>query len=226
VSAGDVVVALRGVSRIWRLDAVDVPALTSVDLELRRGEATALTGPSGSGKSTLLHLAALLDTPSTGTVLLEGREVSSLSDDERSTLRLRRIGFVHQTYPLVAALTPRQNVALPAVWSGRPRRDAEQRAGELLARVGLSAEADRDVRTLSGGQRQRVAIARALINDPVVVYADEPTAALDAESGERVLDVLFAAVRGARAALAVATHDAAVAARADRVVRIVGGRIA
>lgn len=214
---------LRDVSRTWQLDAVLVPALAGVTISFEAGRSVAIVGPSGSGKSTLLHVAALLDPPSAGAVWFEGRAVSSLGDDARSDLRLHRIGFVHQTYPMVSALSPLDNVALPAVYAGH--RDAKQRAAELLSRVGLSALAGRDVRTLSGGERQRVALARALVNRPAVVFADEPTAALDAENGARVLDLLFEVTRDVGVALVIATHDPEVARRTDRIVRIEGGRL-
>lgn len=216
---------LRGVSRTWRLDAVDVPALAGVDATFPPGEAVAIVGPSGSGKSTLLHVAALLDEPTTGEVCFEGRVLSALGDDARSEFRLRRLGFVHQSYPMVGMLTPLENVVLPADYAGLPPAEAEARGRDLLARVGLSAMYDRDVRTLSGGERQRVAIARALVNRPAVVFADEPTAALDSTTGEQVLDVLFAVAREAGAALVVATHDPRVAVRADRLIRLDGGRV-
>jgi putative ABC transport system ATP-binding protein len=159
-------------------------------------------------------------------VSFEGRCLSALDDDARSTFRLRRLGFVHQTYPMVATLTPLENVMLPAVYAGLPRAEARARGLDLLARVGLAAHAGRDVRTLSGGERQRVAIARALVNRPAVVFADEPTAALDTATGAAVLDLLFAAAREAGAALVIATHDAAVAARAHHLLRLDGGRVA
>jgi len=216
---------LRGVSRSWQLDAVEIPALVDVTVTFAPGEATALMGPSGSGKSTLLHVAALLDPPTRGGVWLDDREVSALGDDARSALRLRTLGFVHQTYPMMAVLSPRENVALPAIWTGTPRKAALEQAGALLASVGLASMADRDVRTLSGGQRQRVAIARALVNRPRVVFADEPTAALDSATGAAVLDVLFGAAREVGAALVLATHDASVAARADHVLHLDGGRV-
>ncbi|MDP2311920.1 MAG: ABC transporter ATP-binding protein [Pseudomonadota bacterium] len=217
--------SLRGVSRSWQLDAVEIPALVDVSVAFAPGEATAVMGPSGSGKSTLLHVAALLDPPTRGGVWLDDQDISALGDDARSALRLRKLGFVHQTYPMMAVLTPRENVALPAIWAGMPRKAALERAGALLASVGLLAQCDRDVRTLSGGQRQRVAIARALVNRPVVVFADEPTAALDTTTGAAVLDLLFAAARDAGAALVLATHDPAVAARAHHLLRLDGGRM-
>jgi lipoprotein-releasing system ATP-binding protein len=218
-------IRLEGVYRHHRLDAVVVDALSDVNVAFAAGQATAIVGPSGSGKSTLLHVAALLDAPDGGTVWMDGQPVSRLGDDARSALRLRKIGFVHQTYPMLGALTPRQNVALPAVWAGTPRRAAEERAGHLLERLGLGAHADREVRTLSGGERQRVAIARAVVNRPAVVYADEPSSALDSANGARILALLFEVAREEGVALVLATHDASVAARADTIVRIDGGRL-
>lgn len=217
-------IELRKVSRRWRLDAYEVPALVDVDATFAAGETTVLMGPSGSGKSTMLQVAALLDAPSSGEVWFDGRCVSALSDDERSDLRLRRLGFVHQTYPMIVLLTPAENVALPATYIGA--RNARTRALELLDRVGLADLADRDVRTLSGGQRQRVAIARALVNRPAVVFADEPTAALDPKSGAQVLDLLIESTRAEGAALVLATHDAKVAQRADRIIRLEAGHLA
>jgi ABC-type lipoprotein export system ATPase subunit len=216
---------LRGLSKFWRMDVVEVPALQAVDVAFAPGQATAIVGPSGSGKSTLLHVAALLDSPSAGEVWFEGRCLSALSDDARSGFRLRRLGFVHQTYPMVVALTPLENVSLPAEYAGVPRAEARARGQALLDRVGLGGHAHRDVRTLSGGERQRVAIARALVNAPAVVFADEPTAALDTASGAQVLDVLFEAAQAEGVALVLATHDPGVAGRAHRVLRMDGGRV-
>jgi len=215
---------LEVVSRIWQLDAYAVPALVEVSACFAPGENIAVVGPSGSGKSTLLQVAALLDPPSAGAVWWENQELSALHDDARSRFRCRKLGFVHQTYPMVGTLTPLENAMLPALWAGIPRRDARSRALELLSRVGVVALADRDVRTLSGGERQRVAIARALVNQPIVVFADEPTAALDSATGDRVLDLLFELVCEEGAALVVASHDPAVARRAQRLIRLDGGR--
>ncbi len=214
--------SLRDASRSWSLGEVEVKALAPCDARFDIGSSTAILGPSGSGKSTLLHVAALLDHPSSGGVWHADRCVSELDRDERSEFRLQNIGFVHQTYPMVAALSALDNVALPAMFTGS-RAQARRRARSLLHEMGLGALAGRDVATLSGGERQRVAIARALVNEPVVVFADEPTAALDEATGELVLDVLFAATRGA--ALVVASHDPHVADRADRILRLQDGRL-
>lgn len=213
---------LRGVARSWWLGEVEVPALRPLDLVFEPGQATAIIGPSGSGKSTLLQVAALLDPPTAGGIWFEGRCLSELSDDDRSRFRLHALGFLHQRYPMVEALTPQENVELPARFAGG--RDVAARARALLDAVGILPLADREVRTLSGGERQRVALARALVNRPVVLFADEPTAALDTATGERVLDLLFATAREQGAALVVASHDARVAERADVVVHLDGGR--
>jgi putative ABC transport system ATP-binding protein len=215
---------LEAVSRTWQLDEVEVPALVEVSARFAPGESWAVLGPSGSGKSTLLQVAALLDPPSAGAVWWEDRELSALNDDERSAFRCRRLGFVHQVYPMVGTLTPLENVMLPALWAGTARREARAAAMDLLARVGVEQLAQRDVRTLSGGERQRVAIARALVNHPVVVFADEPTAALDSATGERVLDLLFDLVCAQGAALVVASHDPRVAERAGQRILLDAGR--
>jgi ABC-type lipoprotein export system ATPase subunit len=215
--------ALQNASRTWMLGRCEVQALAPCDLRFEPGVSTAVIGPSGSGKSTLLQVAALLDPPSTGGVWHQERCLSSLSDEKRSAFRLQHIGFVHQNYPMIASLDARDNVALPALFAGRSWAEARDRAQTLLESLALGAFAPRDVGTLSGGERQRVAIARALVNDPLIVFADEPTAALDGASGERVLALLFAVAD--RAALVVASHDTRVAEHADRVVHLEDGRV-
>jgi len=202
---------------------VAVEALKPCDAVFEGGVSTALVGPSGSGKSTLLQVAALLDPPTSGGIWHAGRCLSEMGDAARSGFRLRHLGFIHQTYPVVAALTPLDNVALPAILAGASRRRARERARRLLDAMGIAALARRPVRALSGGERQRVAIARALINEPLVVFADEPTAALDQETGEEVLALLFDCTR--HAALVVASHDERVARRADRVLQIRAGQV-
>jgi ABC-type lipoprotein export system ATPase subunit len=217
------VIVLRGVAKRFALGAVAVDALAGVDAEFSPGRATAVVGRSGSGKSTLLHVAALLEAPDAGAVEVDGRVVSALADADRSRFRLHHLAFVHQAYPLVASLTVVENVALPARWAGHG--DALGRARRGLDTVALAPLAGRDPRTLSGGERQRVAIARALVNAPRAILADEPTAALDAATGAAVLDALFSAAREAGATLVVASHDPVIAARADRALRLEGGRV-
>lgn len=199
-------------------------ALAGVDVDLADGESLAVMGPSGSGKSTLLHCLAGILPPDQGTVALLGREVASLSDRERSMLRRRHYGFVFQFGQLLGELSAAENVALPAMLLGTPRREATERAHQWLASLGLAGMEGRRPGELSGGQAQRVAVARALITGPDVVFADEPTGALDQATGADVMRVLTEVTRAAGASLVVVTHDESVAAWCSRRVVIVDGR--
>jgi lipoprotein-releasing system ATP-binding protein len=207
-------------------DHVVTPVLRGVELKVQAGEFAALTGPSGSGKSTLLNLIGLLDRPTTGEIWIRDLATSGLDDDDRSSLRARDIGFVFQFHHLLPAFTARENVMLPLL-SLRGRRDEEmkRRATELLAEVGLGARLDFPATDLSGGEQQRVALARALVMSPALVLADEPTGNLDTENGERVLDLLQRFNRQTGTAFLIVTHDDRVAARCDRIVHLVDGRI-
>jgi putative ABC transport system ATP-binding protein len=201
-----------------------VVALDGVDVEVRPGELLAIRGPSGSGKTTLLHCLAGLATPDAGQVLVDGRDLAALPDDERSTLRGERMGFVFQSLNLLPALTAAENVELPLVLAGVAARDVRSRAAAALADVGLGERGDAYPRQLSGGEQLRVAVARALVTEPEVVWADEPTGALDTEAAAGVLDLLRAAVAGGRSVVMV-THDEDLAAAADRVVALRDGRV-
>ena len=203
----------------------DVVGLAGVDVAVHSGEALAVMGPSGNGKTTLLHVLAGILTPDQGEVWLGGERVDQLNDAARTVLRRRRLGFVFQDNQLLAELPAAENVALPLMVDGLSRRDAIGRARMMLAQVGLAAEAGRRPGELSGGQAQRVAIARALVGEPQVVFADEPTGALDATTGSQVIDLLVGAATHRGAAVVVVTHDNAVAARCHRVLRIVDGRV-
>ncbi|WP_405066635.1 ABC transporter ATP-binding protein [Kribbella sp. NBC_01510] len=203
----------------------DVVGLAGVDVAVRSGEALAVMGPSGNGKTTLLHVLAGILTPDQGEVWLGGERVDQLTDAARTVLRRRRLRFVFQDNQLLAELPADENVALPLMVDGLSRRDAIGRARRMLAQVGLAAEAGRRPGELSGGQAQRVAIARALVGEPQVVFADEPTGALDATTGSQVIDLLVGAATHRGAAAVVVTHDNAVAARCHRVLRIVDGRV-
>lgn len=212
-----------GSSRLRRGGArPTVRALADVSLAVERGEFVGVAGPSGSGKSTLLHLLAALDTPTAGTVRLDGTETTGLSSRERARLRLDSVGIVFQRFHLLGALSARANVAVPLIERGVNRRDRRERADALLADLGLADRADHVPGRLSGGERQRVAIGRALATDPAVVVADEPTGELDTETGERVLDRL--AETADDRAVVLASHDERALARADRVVRLRDGR--
>ncbi|BCY11482.1 ABC transporter ATP-binding protein [Actinoplanes sp. L3-i22] len=201
-------------------------ALAGADLAVHAGEIVSVMGPSGSGKSTLLHCAAGLTAPDAGLVTYAGQELAGLGDRRRSALRRREFGFVFQFGQLVPELTALQNVALPLRLDGVPRRAAERRAAGLMDRLGLADKAGARPTELSGGQQQRTAVARALVTDPKVIFADEPTGALDSVAGEQVMDLLTGAARAAGAAVVLVTHDARVAAYADRGVVVRDGRTA
>jgi ABC-type lipoprotein export system ATPase subunit len=214
--------ALEGVRRRYTRGDASVPALDGVDLRVERGEFVALVGPSGCGKSTLLNLAAAVDFADDGRVLVGGVDPARAGERELVRLRRRAIGVVFQAFHLLPGLTAEENVALPLALDGRA--DAA-RVAELLERVGLAQRARHLPSELSGGEQQRVALARALVHRPALVLADEPTGNLDSLNGARVLELLIELRRAEGAALLLVTHDAAVAARADRVVRMHDGRL-
>ncbi|MEP9348933.1 ABC transporter ATP-binding protein [Xanthobacter sp. KR7-225] len=211
-----------------RVISGEVPAtlITGANLSVDAGAFIAITGPSGSGKSSLLYLLGLLDLPTTGEVYVEGRATSRLSEDARAALRLEKLGFVFQFHFLLPEFTALDNVLLPMRARGRLKPQAmDERAHALLAALGLEDHGRKRPDQLSGGQRQRVAIARALANDPAVLLADEPTGNLDTHSTEQVFAILRRLVDEERRAVVIVTHDLALAARADRQVRVVDGRI-
>ncbi len=223
MSGTDTAISLDDVRKTYQRGE-PVHALDGVTLDISRGSYTAIMGPSGSGKSTLMNLVGCLDTPTSGTVVVDGQDVSQLSGRERTRLRGTEIGFVFQTFNLMPRLTALGNVALPQVFQGIDRRERRDRARDLLDRVGIADRADHFPNELSGGQRQRVALARALINDPVLVLADEPSGNLDTDTEAQVLD-LFAEFHDAGTTLVVVTHERHVAERADRIVHLLDGAI-
>jgi putative ABC transport system ATP-binding protein len=195
----------------------------SVSLEIARGESVAVAGPSGAGKSTLLALLAGLDTPTSGRVLLEGTDLTSLDEDGRARLRAQRVGFVFQSFHLIPALTALENVMLPLELAGST--DARRAARATLTRVGLEGRTGHYPRQLSGGEQQRVAIARAFVTRPAVLFADEPTGNLDTATGARVGELLFELNTNAHTTLVLVTHDRELAARCGRMLRMEAGRI-
>ncbi|MGW4804196.1 ABC transporter ATP-binding protein [Kitasatospora sp. NPDC004272] len=217
-------VELRAVRRSYGRGTNAVRALADVDLVLEAGTFTAVMGPSGSGKSTFLQCAAGLDRPDAGQVFLAGQEISSLGEDRLTKLRRTRIGFVFQSFNLLPSLTVLQNVLLPQRLAGL--RQDRARARELLSRVGLDQHASRRPGQLSGGQQQRVALARALVTGPDVIFADEPTGALDTRSAHEVLGLLRDAVDGLGATVVMVTHDPVAASFSDRAVFLAGGALA
>ncbi|MFJ3813297.1 ABC transporter ATP-binding protein [Streptomyces sp. NPDC090056] len=201
------------------------PALAGADFSLRAGEVVAVMGPSGSGKSTLLHCLAGIVRPDAGTITYDGRDLTALSDRERSSLRRTDFGFVFQFGQLVPELTCAENVALPLRLDGEKRKAAEARAVEWLARLEVDTVAAKRPGEISGGQGQRVAVARALVTAPRVIFADEPTGALDSLNGERVMSLLTEASRDTGAAVVLVTHEARVAAYSDREIVVRDGRV-
>lgn len=214
--------ALEAKSLSLSLGGQDV--LTDVDFSIRAGEVVSIMGPSGSGKSTLLHVLAGILLPDSGRVWLGGEELTAMNDNQRSDVRLSRMGFVFQFGDLVPELSLLENVALPLMLLGRKGRDARHEASELLGELGLSKVQDRDVAQVSGGQAQRAAVARAIVHRPEILFADEPTGALDSRSSELVMETLVTAAESRGTAVVLVTHDSRTAAYAERNVVLRDGR--
>ncbi|HLD17489.1 MAG TPA: ABC transporter ATP-binding protein [Patescibacteria group bacterium] len=219
-----VLMELRGVSKTYVNDGVETPVLHDVTFSMQGGEFVALMGPSGSGKSTLMHLLGFLDRITGGAYLFRGKDVSGLSDDALAAMRRREVGFVFQAFHLLPKSTVLDNVMLPMVYADVPRIERRTRAQKALEAVGLSHRTDHLSNQLSGGERQRVAIARALVNDPSVVFADEPTGNLDSKSGTAVLNLLQSLNAAGRTIIMV-THETEAAEYAGRVIRIRDGAV-
>ncbi|MGZ5158188.1 MAG: ABC transporter ATP-binding protein [Caldimonas sp.] len=221
----DSVVELRGVYKTYRLGQHIVRALQGVDLAVQRGEVVGVTGPSGSGKSTILNLCGLIDTPDSGEVLLDGRSVAGLDERQRTLLRRDALGFVFQNFNLVPVMTVAENVDYPLFIAGVPAAERRERVAAQLVAVGLEEHARHRPDALSGGQRQRVAIARALVKRPRLVIADEPTASLDSQTADQVLELMRERCHAEGAAFVIATHDARLTPRCDRVLSLLDGRL-
>ncbi|QOL81217.1 ABC transporter ATP-binding protein [Pseudooceanicola spongiae] len=203
----------------------EITVLRNVSLSVQRGEVVALVAPSGAGKSTLLHIAGLLDQPDTGTVRIGGEEMSGLSDRRRTAVRRDKVGFIYQFHHLLPEFTAAENIVLPQLAAGTPRKEAQERAEDLLARVGLSARTTHRPAAMSGGEQQRVAFCRALANGPALLLADEPTGNLDPTTSDTVFDALMALVRDTGLSALIATHNLALAARMDRTLRLDTGTL-
>ena len=219
------VVEARSVTKVYRLDGVEVRALDGVDLEVAAGDSLAIMGPSGSGKSTLLGLLGGLDRPTSGTLRFQGRDVTRLSDDELAVVRNQVVGFVFQSFQLLARTPAVGNVGLPLVYRGLGRAERRRRAVSTLESVGLGHRLQHRPSQLSGGEQQRVAIARALVTEPAMLLADEPTGNLDSRSGDEVLDLLARLHDERGVAVVVVTHAPRVAGRFRRRVTVADGRL-
>ncbi len=218
------VLNIEGVSKSYRLGKLDVPVLHNINLAVNEGEFAAIMGPSGSGKSTLMNLIGCLDRPTSGKIILGGRNTSLLSDIELARIRGKEIGFVFQTFNLISRLTALKNVELPMVYQDIPRAQRLKKASLLLEMLGLGERANHKPAELSGGQRQRVAIARALANEPDILLADEPTGNLDSKTGREIMQI-FDDLHSEGRTILMVTHDQGLAQNCDRIIRLRDGRI-
>ena len=222
----DPVLQLTGIAKAYnRGKPNEVSVLDGADLTVSAGEVVALVAPSGAGKSTLLHIAGLLDTPDTGKVAIGGEDMTGASDRRRTGIRRDDVGFIYQFHHLLPEFTALENIVLPQLANGAARRAAEERARDLLDRVGIAARADHRPAALSGGEQQRVAFCRALANAPRLLLADEPTGNLDPATSDQVFDALMDLVRGTGLAALIATHNLDLAARMDRQLRLEAGQL-
>ena len=222
---GNHLIEMHELTRVYQLGPQEIHALSGVDLVVEQSEYVAIMGPSGSGKSTLMNIIGCLDRPTAGKYILDGTPVESMNDDELAAVRNKKIGFVFQTFNLLARTTALQNVELPLVYAKIARAERRELAEEALAAVGLGDRMNHQPNELSGGQRQRVAIARALVNKPSLLLADEPTGNLDSQTGREILD-LFRDLHSRGNSIIMVTHEDDVAKEAKRVIHIRDGKIA
>ena len=217
-------IKLDGVTKIFYTEEVETHALAGVHMEIRKGEYVSIAGPSGCGKSTLLSILGLLDTPTEGTYVLNGRPVANLSLAERARIRNREVGFIFQSFNLIGDLTVFENVELPLTYRGMKAAERKARVTAALERVGMAHRARHLPSQLSGGQQQRVAVARALVGDPAILLADEPTGNLDSRNGEAVMELLAELHRGG-STICMVTHDPRFARNADRTIHLFDGKV-
>ena len=215
---------IRDITKVYQMGDQQVQALAGVSVGVERGEYVAIMGPSGSGKSTLMNLIGCLDTPSSGSYVLNGKEVARMTDDELAAIRNQEIGFVFQTFNLLPRTSALQQVELPLVYGGTSKKERRERAIAALKAVGLSDRMNHTPNELSGGQRQRVAVARALINDPRILLADEPTGNLDSQTGAEIM-ALFDELNAKGNTIVLVTHEEDIAAHARRIVRLKDGKV-
>ena len=220
----ETILSMRGIVKQYRMGDEIQTVLRGIDLDVKQGEFVAVLGPSGSGKSTLMNIIGCLDTPNEGTYTLHGRDVQGLDESELAQVRSREIGFIFQSFQLLARLDALQNVELPLIYHGMPASERPARARQMLERVGLADKLHHYPNQLSGGQQQRVAIARALANNPTILLADEPTGALDQQTGRQVMG-LFHDLNEEGHTIIMITHDIAIARHARRIVRILDGML-
>lgn len=219
------IISAKNLKKFYQVGETQVNALDGLDVDIQKGSYIALMGPSGSGKSTLMNVLGCLDTPTFGEYVLNGKDVSSLSDDELAEIRNKEIGFVFQTFNLLPRYTALENVALPMIYAGVPYTERILRSEAVLRKVGLGDRMDHRPNELSGGQRQRVAVARALVMNPSIILADEPTGNLDSVTSDGIMQ-LFSEINKDGNTVIVVTHEEDIAAHAERIVRLKDGRIA
>jgi putative ABC transport system ATP-binding protein len=218
------IIKLEHIKKEYVIEKVVIPALKEVSLTIHKNEYVALMGPSGSGKSTLMNILGALDTPSGGTYILNGKDVSRQGDNELAVIRNKEIGFVFQTFNLMPRLNALQNVALPLVYAGVGRKERDERAKEMLASVGLGDRMDHKPNELSGGQKQRVAIARALVNRPSIILADEPTGNLDSKTSVEIMEI-FGRIHDQGNTVILVTHEEDISLFAHRIVKLRDGEV-
>lgn len=216
-------IQLSNIEKVYRTDSIETLALTGVNLDVAKGEFLSIMGPSGSGKSTLLNIIGLLDSPTSGDIVLSGEKVASYHDRKLAHIRNKKIGFVFQSYHLVNDLSVVDNVEIPLIYRSMSGKERRQRAMSALEKVGLSARTKHFPGQLSGGQRQRVAIARAIVGEPEIILADEPTGNLDSVMGHEILAILKSLVKDMGTTIVMVTHDEAIALETDRIMRLFDG---